>query len=155
MILHNSWQLHLNGKNSCDAAYRNLGAFVKALDNDKTKNNKINALMEDPDSIIVVADNRRRVKFIHSCKKFGGTRTILTVSIGGLVGSGPRASPIIIDLDVATTATEVKIPPTERIWRCNNTKELDELQTNGEAATQRTSKVRHSARNSRPPASVN
>ena len=59
MILLNSWQSHLNAKNSCDAANRNLGAFVKALGNDKTKNDKINVLTEDPDSIIVVANNRR------------------------------------------------------------------------------------------------
>ena len=155
MILHNSWQSHLNAKNSCDAANRNLGAFVKALGNVKTKNDKINALMEDPDSIIVVVNNRCQVKFIHSCKKFDATCTISTVSIGGLVGSGPRASPIIIKVDVATTATEVKIPPTKRIWRCNNTKELDELQTNGEAATERTSKLRRSARNGRPTTSIN
>ena len=155
MILHNSWQSHLNAENSCDKANRNLSAFVKALGNDKTKNDKINALTEDPDSIIVVADNCRRVTFIHSCKNFGGICTISTVSIGGLVRSGPRASPIIIDVDVATTATELKIPPTERIWRCNNTKELDELQTNGEAATERTSKLRRSARNGRPTTSIN
>ena len=59
MILHNSWQSHLNAKNSCNAANRNLGAFLEALGNDKTKNDKINALTEDPDSIIVVAANRR------------------------------------------------------------------------------------------------
>ena len=136
MVLHNSWQAHLNAKNACDAANRNFGAFIKAISNDKTKNDKIHALTEDPDSIVVVADNRRRVKFAHSCKKIGGTCTISTVSISGLIGNGPRASPIVINMDVATTATEVKIPPTERIWRCNNTKELDELPTNGGAATQ-------------------
>ena len=133
MILHNSWQSHLSAANACDTANRNLGALVKALSNDKSKNDKINAITEDPNSIVVVTDNRRRVKFVHSCKKFGGTRTISTASIGGLIGSGPRASPIVIDMDVATNATEVKIPPTEKIWHCNNTKELNELPVNGGA----------------------
>ena len=147
MNLHNSWKSHLNAVNACDTANRNFDAFVKALGNEKSSNDKINALTEDPDSIVVVADNRRRIKFVHSCKKFGGTRTKPTITVGGLIGSGPRASPIVIDVDVATTTTEVKIPPTERIWRCNNAKELDELKTDGAAETQQTPNLRRSTRN--------
>ena len=155
MILHNSWQSHLSTANARDAANRNLGAFVKALSNDKLKNDKINALTEDPNSIVIVADNRRWVKFIHSCKKFGGTCTISTVSIGGLIGSGPKASPIVIGMDVATTATEVKVPPTKKIWHCNNTKELDKLPVNGGAEPQQTPILRRSTRTGRPNVSAN
>ncbi len=111
--------------------------------------------MEDLNSIIVVADNRRRLKFVHSCKKFGGTCIISTVSIGGLIGSGPRASPIVIDMDVATTATEVKIPPTERIWHCNNTKELNKLPINGGAEPQQTPSLRRLTRTGHPAVSAN
>jgi hypothetical protein len=45
MVLHNSWQAHLNAKNACDAANRNFGAFIKAIGNDKTKN-------DNPQSIV-------------------------------------------------------------------------------------------------------
>lgn len=147
MTLHNSWQTHLNAVNACDTANRNFGAFVNALGDDKPSNDKINALTEDPDSIVVVADNHRRVKFVHSCKKFGGTRTKPTITVGGLIGSGPRASPIVIDTDAATAATEVKIPTTQEIWSCNSKKELEDLLINGEAATQQTANLRRSARN--------
>jgi hypothetical protein len=148
MTLHNSWQSHLNVVNACDTAVnRNFGAFVKALGNKKLSNDKINALTEDPDSIVVVVDNRRQIKFIHRCKKFGGTCTKPTINVGGLIGSGPRASPIVIDVDIATITTEVKIPPTKRIWRCNNAKELDELKTDRAAETNQTSNLRRSACN--------
>ena len=91
--------------------------------------------MEDLNSIIVVADNRRRLKFVHSCKKFGGTCTISTVSIGGLIGSGPRASLIVIDMDVATTAMEVKIPPTKKFGIATTPKSLTSSQSIGGANT--------------------
>jgi hypothetical protein len=155
MILHNSWQSHLSAANACDTANRNLGAFAKALSNDKSKNDKINAITEDPDSIVTVAYNRHRVKFVYSCKKFGGTRTISPVSIGGLIGSRPRASPIVINTDIATTATEVKIPPTKKIWHCNNTKELDELPVNRGGKPQQTPNLRQSTCTGHPNVSAN
>ncbi len=57
MILHNSWLLHLQEINAVDLANRNFKAFINATNVKKQKNDKINALSEDPDSIVLVADN--------------------------------------------------------------------------------------------------
>jgi hypothetical protein len=73
MILQTSWLAHLREINTDNQANKNFGAFVDATAVEKPKNDKINAIAEDPDSIVVVADNNRRVKFVHNCKQFGGT----------------------------------------------------------------------------------
>jgi hypothetical protein len=115
MQLRNSWQAHLHSINEADSANKNFGAFISAMAEKNSKNDKITALTEDPNSIIMVADNRNRVEFIHSCKKFGGTRTKSATTIGGLIGQGARAFPIIIDEDSATSSMSVKIPTTSKI----------------------------------------
>jgi hypothetical protein len=90
---------------------------------------KINAITEDPDSIMLVV-KQKKIKFIHSCKKFGGTRTNQTTNIVGLIGQGARAFPIVIDLAKATTLKEVMVPSDARIWMCKDAIELRELDIN-------------------------
>jgi hypothetical protein len=88
--------------------------------------------MEDPDSIILV-DKQEKIKFIHSCKKFGGTRTNPTTTIVGLIGQGARAFPIVIDLDKAVTSQEVTVPLDARIWACKDATKLKDLDDNATA----------------------
>ena len=88
-----------------------------AIENSKIE--RINAITEDPDSIILVV-KQKKIKFIHSCKKFGGTHTNLTTTVVGLIGQGARAFPIIIDLEKAVTSKEVLVPLDARIWVCKD-----------------------------------
>jgi hypothetical protein len=127
MQLCNSWQAHLRAINKANSANKNFGAFINAMAEKNSKNDKISAPTEDPDSIIMVADNRNRLKLIDSCKKFGGTRTKPTTTIGGLIGQGARALPIVIDKDNATSSKLVKIPTTAKIWACKDTEQLKNL----------------------------
>jgi hypothetical protein len=90
---------------------------------------KINTITEDPNSIMLVV-KQKKIKFIHSCKKFGGTRTNQTTTIVGLIGQGARAFPIVIDLAKATTLKGVMVPSDARIWTCKDAIELRELDSN-------------------------
>ena len=76
----NSWQAHLRTMNETDAANRHFGAFIDAMATENSKIEKINTITEDPDSIMLVVEGKK-IKFIHSCKKFGGTRTNPTMTI--------------------------------------------------------------------------
>jgi hypothetical protein len=127
MQLCNSWQACLCSISKANLANKNFGAFISAMAEKNLKNDKITALTEDLDSIIMVADNRNRVKFIHSCKKFGGSCIKSATTIGGLIGQGARAFPIIINKDNAMSSTSVKIPTTSKIWACKNTEQLKNL----------------------------
>ena len=73
---------------------------------------------------------QKKIKFIHSCKKFGGTRTNPTTTVVGLVGQGARAFPIVIDSEKAETSKEVLVPSDARIWACKDATELRELDNN-------------------------
>jgi hypothetical protein len=90
---------------------------------------KINAITEDPDSIMLVVE-QKKIKFIHSCKKFGSTRTNQTTTVVGLIHQGARAFPIVIDSAKATTLKKVMIPLDARIWTCKDVIELRELDSN-------------------------
>jgi hypothetical protein len=64
----NSCQAYLRASNETDVANKNFDAFIDAMAMENSKIEKINAIMEDPDSIILVVE-QKKIKFIHSCKK--------------------------------------------------------------------------------------
>jgi hypothetical protein len=86
MQLHNSWLSHLCIFNSDNAANKNFHTFINAMTVEKSKNDKIIALTKDPESIVVVANNHKQVKFVHNCRKIGGTHTNVMMMVGTLIG---------------------------------------------------------------------
>ena len=125
----NSWQAYLRTTNETNAANKNFDAFIVAMAADDSKIEKINTITEDPASIMLVVE-QKKIKFIHSCKKFGGTRTNPTTTVVGLVGQGARAFPIVIDSEKAVTSNEVLVPLDTRIWACKDPIEKRELDNN-------------------------
>jgi hypothetical protein len=94
---------------------RNFDAFTNAMDTTNPKNDIINSLTEDPDSIVMVAYNDCKVKLIHSCKKFGSRCTNSIVKMACLIDHGARALPVIIGSDKITDSIDVHLPLDERI----------------------------------------
>jgi hypothetical protein len=89
---------------------------------------KINSITEEPNSIMLV--KQKKIKFIHSCKKFGGTRTNPSTTVVGLISQGAKALPIVIDSAKATTSKEVMVSSDPRIWTCKDAIEQRELDSN-------------------------
>ena len=125
----NSWQAYLRATNETNAANKNFDVFIDAMATENLRIAKINTIIEDPDSIMLVVE-QKKIKFIHSCKKLGGTRTNQTTTVVGLIGQGARAFPIVIDLAKATTSKEVMVPSDARIWTCKDATKLRELDSN-------------------------
>jgi hypothetical protein len=67
----------------------------------KSKNKKINAITKDHDCIIQGVEHEK-IKFIHNCKKIGGTRINPNIIVAGFIGLRAKALPIIIDPDNST-----------------------------------------------------
>jgi len=124
----NSLQEYLRAMNETDKANKNFGVFINATGTEGLKILKINAITKDPNSIMLV--KQKKIKFIHSCKKFGGTCTNPTMTVVGLVSQGAKALPIVIDSAKATTSKEVTVSLDPRIWTCKDTTELRELDSN-------------------------
>jgi hypothetical protein len=85
-----------------------------------------NAITEDHNSVILAVESKR-VKFIHSCKKFGGTRTKPDITVACLTGQGATALPIVIDPKEATKRKEVTLPAIKKIWNCQTKAELENI----------------------------
>ena len=96
------------------------------------ENEKIDAIMEDSNIIMLVIE-QKKMKFIHSCKKFGSTHTNPTTTIVSLIGQGARALPIAIDSDKSVTLQEVTVPLDTRIRACKDATKLKELDNNATA----------------------
>jgi len=112
--------------NKTNTANRYFSAFIGAMATENSKIKRINAITEDPDSIMLVVKGKK-IKFIHICKKFGGTCTNPTTTVAGLIGHGARAFPIVIDQEKAVTSKEVSVPSDARIWACKDVTKLREL----------------------------
>jgi hypothetical protein len=94
-----------------------------------SKIEKINTITEDPDSIMLVV-NQKKIKFIHSCKKFVGIPTNPITTVVGLIGQRARAFPIVIDSEKATSSKEVTLLSDARIWACEDATKMKEFDNN-------------------------
>jgi hypothetical protein len=83
--------LHLCIVNSNNAANKNFNAFVNSMAVKKSKNDKIIALTKGPESIVVVVDNHKQVKFVHNCKEIRGTCTNAMMMVGALISHRAHA----------------------------------------------------------------
>ena len=90
-------------------------------------NDRINAITKDPNCIILAVENQQ-IKFLHSCKKNGGTRTKPKVTVASLIGQGAKALLIVINPDEVAKIKEVTIPSIKRIWNCKTSADLKNLQ---------------------------
>jgi hypothetical protein len=100
--------------NETETANKNSGVFINAMGTEDSKILKINSITENPNSIMLV--KQKKIKFIHSCKKFGGTHTNPTTTVVGLISQGAKALPIVVDSAKATTSKEVTVSSDPRIW---------------------------------------
>jgi hypothetical protein len=79
------------------------------------KMEKVNNLIKDKDTIVLVNCKHSQIKTLHGYKKFGGTQIFPELKINCLIGLGMRATPIIVDLDQITSAKEVTLPTADTI----------------------------------------
>jgi hypothetical protein len=81
--------------NETDAANKNFDVFINAMATENPKTEKINAIAEDPDSIMLVVQEKK-IKFIHSCKKKAAPTPIQPPSL--LASSAKKQEPSLLSL---------------------------------------------------------
>jgi hypothetical protein len=112
--------------NESNTANSNFGTFINAFRENNSKHDRINAITEDPNCIILAIENQK-IKVFHSCKKFGGTRIKLNFNVAGLIGQGMKALLIVINPDKAIKTKEVTTPLVKMIWACKTSADLKNL----------------------------
>jgi len=105
MPLSPSWKTHfLQGLAAANAiGDRNAGKFTEAMTHDAAVDTKMKYLNED-NNLILVADNKKQVVLLHNIKNLGGTTLNPTNKVAALIGMGPDAQAVALDVDVAITS---------------------------------------------------
>ncbi len=73
------------------------------------------ALIEEVDAAVLLVGPGGTVLQTHSWAKFGGTRSCPNFIVGSLIGTGPRASAVVINHGAAITSLNVTIPAATEI----------------------------------------
>jgi hypothetical protein len=99
MNLFFSWLTYFSAFKSSDVANANMVLFDNAMDAQKSKSEKINALIQEEDTVALVTGRDGKIKALHGFKKLGGTSTHPNMKLVCLLGSGARVNGIIINTE--------------------------------------------------------
>ena len=99
----------------------NLEVYSNAANPAKlNQNERIKALTEEQDAIILLANAMKNITIIHSVKDLGGTRSRPENKIVALQGLSNDATAIVVDKESTTQALELKTPPAADIADCES-----------------------------------
>ncbi len=101
MVLQSSWSDWFLHHTSNDAGNQNFQAFSDTLSANDDKTMKLQQVTEDVDTIILAAGPDKRIMILHSPRNFGGTRTRPDNKLVCMLGLGPQAVSVVVDLESA------------------------------------------------------
>lgn len=127
MNLSSTWKLHYANLASNEAGNVNMAAFGPALAADIPFGEKLRALTEDPDTVILAAGNKNQVIVFHSPCNFGGKRFRTANKVGALMGFGPVAGSVIVDENTLTAECEIVSPTIDELVACSTAAEVEAL----------------------------
>uniref|UniRef100_A0A7S4IZS4 Uncharacterized protein n=1 Tax=Odontella aurita TaxID=265563 RepID=A0A7S4IZS4_9STRA len=123
--LANTWKQHFLDLPQNEDANRNAGAFSNATAGSASNDERLKDFLEDPDAVtMAIAPITGKVKFLHSFKNLGGTRSRPADKIIALDGRGPTAQPVLIHKDVLLKTVQIEIPPLATLKTVANTTEV-------------------------------
>jgi hypothetical protein len=132
-IFSNGWEQHFKSIAN-NEANKNMKAFTQAFAPTMMLAKRVNALVEEIDTAVLLVGPNETVLRTHSLTKFGGMRSHPNVIVGSLIGMGPRAIVVIINHGAAVASMTVIIPAETKIPNCKMIKELVAL-ASGSSAT--------------------
>ena len=111
--LSTSWKQHFASLPGNDDGDRNMRAFSVALVAGQTPAKKLKQLVDEVDSIILVADERNEISILHSISNLGGTRSRPENKIVALVGMGAHTTCVLLDWEKAVGDCQLVTPTLE------------------------------------------
>jgi hypothetical protein len=112
MPLSPSWKTHfLQGLAAANAiGDRNVTKFTAAMTHDAAIDTKMKYLNED-NNLILVVDNKKHVVLLHNIKNLGGTTINPTNKVAALIGMGPDAQVVALNVDAAIASQSRRTQP--------------------------------------------
>ena len=115
MNLHASWKSYfLSLTASNESGDRNIPGFTGTMNFESSVNVKMTTLNE-PNGVLLTANNRQEIVLLHNPNNFGGTLLCPTDKVGCLLGVGHNATPVIIDATAALQPLQVVVPHAHRL----------------------------------------
>jgi hypothetical protein len=134
-ILSNGWAQHFRSIVGNNDANKSMKAFTNAFAPATTLAERVNALIEEVDAAVLLVGPGGTVLRTHSWAKFGRTRSRPNFIVGSLIGTGPRASVVVIDHGAVIASSTVTILAATEIANCGTIEELVALAGGGPAST--------------------
>ena len=123
--LSTSWKQHFASLPENDDGDRNMMAFSVALAAGQTSSEKLKQLVDEIESIILVANEKNEITIIHSISNLGGTRSRPENKIVGLVGTGARATCVLLAWEKAVDDCNLITPTFDDIENCEEAGLID------------------------------
>jgi hypothetical protein len=84
-------------------------------------------LVKEIDTVILAADASKNIIILHSPKNFGGTRTCPDNKIVCMLGLGPHAIWVLLDLKMAFTDLSIMVPLVQDLAGCISAEQVQNI----------------------------
>jgi hypothetical protein len=127
MTTHTTWSDWLINHASNDAGNRNLQAFSDVLGSDVNKGTKLQQVTKEVDTVILTANASNRIMLLHSPRNFGGTWTRPANKLVCMIGMGPQAVSILVNLNSALVNCNIIVPTVNKLSGCTTAQEVKDI----------------------------
>eukprot|EP00957_Ditylum_brightwellii_P202011 15328180-Ditylum_brightwellii.AAC.2 len=105
----------------------NMEAFTNAMNSSKGKDERMKSLMEDIDAAVLTADAEKKIAILHSFNMIGGTRAHSEKKMICLLGMGPEAVCVEVNIASISRTCNFRAPKSEDMKTCENADALETL----------------------------
>ena len=112
---------------SNDAGNQNFQAFSDSLSSGESEAAKLLQVTEEIDTVILAANASREVMMLHSPRNFGGTRTRPANKLICMLGMGPQAVCVLVDLNSALANCDIIVPTANELLACTTVQEVEAI----------------------------
>ena len=131
MNLTNGWKQYYLSLSGNDQGNQNMESFSLSMSSNQSNGARLNSLMEDVDTVIFIADENKKVAVIHIPKNHRGTRTRPTNKISCLVGLGPQAACVVLNVTQALLDCNICTPTLDELEQCTSSEKVKALEPPG------------------------
>ena len=112
---------------SNDAGNRNLQAFSDILSSESNGAEKLRSLVEEIDTVILAANANNNIMIMHSPKNLGGTRSRPDNKVVCMLGMGPQAVSVQVDLNSALADCNIIVPTVQELAECRTAQDVADI----------------------------
>ena len=113
-----SWKQHYSSLSVNEVGNKKMCDFTEALLATKSKKDRVSAIPEDNNSIILIANKKKAIEIIHSPFNFRGRRTRAKNKIACMTGLCPMVISVILNSKQAIAECKIFTPTVEQLKEC-------------------------------------